>query len=65
VEMTVPADPLYQHLLLTAEKRFWRCVETGEAPHLFGVEPPKPRTEAVLHQITCLLTPRPNLRIVA
>ena len=31
VEMTIPADPLYQHLLLTAEKRFWRCVETGEA----------------------------------
>src|SRR6476659_9151138 len=47
VEMTIPADPLYQHLLLTAEKRFWRCVETGEAPHLFGVEPPKPRIEAV------------------
>src|SRR4051795_11465183 len=47
VEMTIPADPLYQHLLLTAEKRFWRCVETGEAPHLFGIEPPKPRIEAV------------------
>src|SRR6202051_3452130 len=47
VEMTIPADPLYQHLLLTAEKKFWRCVETGEAPHLFGVEPPRPRVEAV------------------
>jgi predicted phage-related endonuclease len=47
VEMTIPADPLYQHLLLTAEKRFWRCVETGETPHLFGVEPPRPRLEAV------------------
>ena len=47
VEMTVPVDPLYQHLLLTAEKRFWRCVETGEAPHLFGIEPPRPRVEAV------------------
>src|SRR5712692_132298 len=47
LEMTIPADPLYQHLLLTAEKRFWRCVETGEAPHLFGVEPPKPGIEAV------------------
>jgi hypothetical protein len=46
VEMTIPADPLYQHLLLTAEKRFWRCVETGEAPHLFGVQP-RPRIEAV------------------
>ncbi len=42
-----PADPLYQHLLLTAEKKFWRCVEIGEAPHLFGVETPRPRIEAV------------------
>jgi hypothetical protein len=47
VEMTIPADPLYQHLLLTAEKKFWRCGETGETPHLFGVEPPQPRIEAV------------------
>src|SRR3954454_23371455 len=46
-EMSIPADPLYQHLLLTAEKKFWRCVQTGEAPHLFGVEPPRPRIEAV------------------
>jgi len=46
-EITIPADPLYQHLLLTAEKKFWRCVETGETPHLFGVEPPRPRLEAV------------------
>ncbi len=47
VEITIPADPLYQHLLLTAEKKFWRCVETGEPPRLFGVEPPRPRIEAV------------------
>jgi predicted phage-related endonuclease len=47
IEMTIPADPLYQHLLLTAEKKFWRCVETGETPHLFGVETPRPRIEAV------------------
>jgi len=47
VEMTIPADPLYQHLLLTAEKKFWRCVETGESPHLFGIEPPRPKIEAV------------------
>jgi predicted phage-related endonuclease len=47
VEITIPADPLYQHLLLTAEKKFWRCIETGETPHLFGVEPPRPRIEAV------------------
>jgi predicted phage-related endonuclease len=47
VEMTIPADPLYQHLLLTAEKKFWRCVQSGEPPRLFGVEPPRPRVEAV------------------
>ena len=47
VEMTIPADPLYQHLLLTAERKFWRCVETGEAPHVFGIEPPRPRVEAI------------------
>jgi predicted phage-related endonuclease len=47
VEITIPADALYQHLLLTAEKKFWRCVESGEPPRLFGVEPPRPRIEAV------------------
>ncbi len=47
VEITISADPLYQHLLLTAEKKFWRCVETGETPHLFGVEAPRPRLEVV------------------
>jgi len=47
VEIAIPADPLYQHLLLTAEKKFWRCVETGEPPRLFGIEPPRPRIEAV------------------
>jgi predicted phage-related endonuclease len=47
VEMTIFADPLYQHLLLTAEKRFWRCVQDGSAPRLFGIEPPRPRIEAV------------------
>jgi predicted phage-related endonuclease len=47
VEIPVPADPLYQHLLLTAEKKFWRCVESGEPPRLFGIEPPRPRLEAV------------------
>jgi predicted phage-related endonuclease len=47
VEMTIPADPLYQHLMLSAEKKFWRCVETGEPPRLFGIEPPRPRIDAV------------------
>jgi len=47
VEMTIPADSLYQHLLITAERKFWRCVETGEPPRVFLVDPPKPRIEAV------------------
>jgi hypothetical protein len=47
IEMTVPADALYQHFLITAERKFWRCVETGETPYPFGVEPPRPRVEAV------------------
>src|SRR5882757_5025096 len=47
VEIKIPADPLYQHLLLTAEKKFWRCVESGETPRLFGAEPPRPRIEAI------------------
>jgi hypothetical protein len=47
VEITIAADCLYQHLLLTAEKKFWRCVESGEQPHLFFAEPPRPRIEAI------------------
>src|SRR5262249_31868025 len=47
VEIVTNADPLYQHLIVTAERKFWRCVESGEPPRLFGVDPPKPRIEAV------------------
>jgi predicted phage-related endonuclease len=47
VEIKISADSLYQHLLLTAEKKFWRCVESGEPPRLFGVDPPRPQIEAV------------------
>jgi len=47
VEITTHADPLYQHLIITAERKFWRCVESGELPRLFGVEPSKPRIQAV------------------
>jgi len=47
VEIAISADCLYQHLLLTAEKKFWRCVQFGDTPRLFGVEPPRPRIEAV------------------
>src|SRR5438309_8511251 len=47
VEITLSADPLFQHLLLTAERKFWRCVENGEPPRLFGITPPRPRLAAV------------------
>ena len=47
VEIKIAADPLYQHLLLTAEKKFWRCVESGEPPSLFCAEQPRPRIEAI------------------
>ena len=47
VEINVHADPLYQHLLLTAERKFWRCIQSGEPPTLFGIETPRPRMEAI------------------
>ena len=47
VEIGLSADPLYQHLLITAERKFWRCVESGESPRLFGITPPRPRLAAV------------------
>jgi predicted phage-related endonuclease len=47
VEINAQADPLYQHLIVTAERKFWRCVENGEQPRLFGAEPPKPRLEPI------------------
>jgi predicted phage-related endonuclease len=47
IEMTIPADALYQHFLVTAERRFWRCVQTGDVPRPYGIEPPRPRIAAV------------------
>jgi predicted phage-related endonuclease len=47
LEIKALADPLYQHLIVTAERKFWRCVENGEPPQLFGAEPPRPRIEAI------------------
>jgi len=47
VEITVPMDPLYLSVLVSAEKKFWRCVQSGEPPHLINAEPPRPRVEAV------------------
>jgi predicted phage-related endonuclease len=47
VEITIPVDPLYLSVLVSAEKKFWRCVQSGETPHLISAEPPRPRIEAV------------------
>src|SRR6202166_1363467 len=47
IELSIEADPIYQIILIAAEKAFWRAVKTGETPTLFDCEPPKPRIEAV------------------
>src|SRR5262249_8983501 len=47
VEIAIPMDPLYLTVLVAAEKKFWRCVQTGEPPHLINAEPPRPRVEAI------------------
>src|SRR6516162_5312864 len=45
VEINIPMDPLYLSVLVAAEKKFWRCVQSGETPHLINAEPPRPRSE--------------------
>jgi len=47
VEVAIPMDPLYLTVLVSAEKKFWRCVQSGEVPHLIMAEPPRPRIEAI------------------
>jgi predicted phage-related endonuclease len=47
VEVTIPMDPLYLSVLVSAEKKFWRWVQSGEVPHLINAEPPRPRIEAI------------------
>jgi predicted phage-related endonuclease len=47
VEINIPMDPLYLTVLVSAEKKFWRCVQSGEVPHLINAEPPRPRIEAI------------------
>jgi predicted phage-related endonuclease len=46
-EITVPIDALYLSILVSAEKKFWRCVQSGEIPHLINAEPPRARIEAI------------------
>src|SRR5947209_12105039 len=47
VEIAIPMDPLYPSVLVSAEKKFWRCVQSGEVPHLGLADPPRPRIDAV------------------
>jgi predicted phage-related endonuclease len=47
IELLIEADPIYQTILIAAEKAFWRAAKTGKTPVLFDCEPPKPRIEAV------------------
>jgi len=47
VEIAIPLDPLYLSVLVQAEKKFWRCVQSGEVPHLINCEAPRPRIEAI------------------
>ena len=47
VEIAIPQDPLYLTILVSAEKKFWHCVRSGQAPHLVHAEPPRRRIEAV------------------
>ena len=46
-EITISMDPLYISVLVSAEKKFWRCVQLGVPPHLINAEPPRPRIEAI------------------
>src|SRR6201987_6436484 len=47
VKIAIPMEPLYLSVLVSAEKKFWRCVQTGEVPHLINAEPPRARVEAI------------------
>jgi putative phage-type endonuclease len=47
IEIVIPMDPLYLSILVAAEKKFWRCVQSGETPHLINAEPPRARIEAI------------------
>ncbi len=47
VSIEVEADPVYQTVLLQVERIFWRCVQQGEVPRPFGVEPPRAKAPVV------------------
>jgi hypothetical protein len=40
-EALVTVDPLYLTMLVSAEKKFWRSIQTGERPHLSPIPSPR------------------------
>jgi len=60
VEVAIPMDPLYLTVLVSAEKKFWRCVQSGEVPHLIMAEPPRPCIEAIRIVDMARRTPGPS-----
>jgi putative phage-type endonuclease len=47
IEIAIPMDPLFLSILVATEKKFWRCVQSGEAPHLINAAQPRPRIETI------------------
>src|SRR3981189_2967525 len=47
VEITIPMDPLYLSVLVQAEKKFWRCVQSGEVPPLINAADQSPVFDAI------------------
>src|SRR5262245_14286673 len=46
VEITIPMDPLYLSVLVSAEKKVWRCVKLGKR-HTSSMRAAAPRIEAI------------------
>jgi hypothetical protein len=47
VSIEVEADPVYRTVLVQVERIFWRSVQTGEVPRVFGAEPPRAKLPIV------------------
>ena len=67
IELSIEADPIYQTILIAAEKAFWRAVKTGETPgfvRLRTAETPDRRSPGRGHERLQLLggVRRPVLR---
>src|SRR5437764_1479968 len=58
VEVTIPMDPLYLTVLVSAEKKFWRCVQSGEVADRNHPERPARGRRAKLPLRAALKRPR-------